>query len=145
MNTIINQLRTPDECLEFAEKHTVLAQEARLRAIELRAAAHDNKDDVEKELWKAIYAYEEVLSKKNNRRTLASRTRQMIARHGILKAAERAVNRKIEAMGYRLLVDLGLKDLTFEAIIVRYPESFDPKIVKLCVERLVELTQSLKN
>ena len=139
MNEIISQLKTPEDCIKFAERSISLAQEAYRRAIELRAAAHLAMNDLEKELWKVIYAYEEVLTKKNKRRTLASRTRQMIIRHGIIGAAERAVNRKIEAMGYKLLVDMGLQDLTFEAVIIRFPKAFAQSIVKLCEERLEEL------
>jgi hypothetical protein len=75
MDEIISKLKTPEECIEFAEKCTNLAQEARLRAIELRALTHGNSSEVETELWKVLYAYEEVLCKKNKRRTLASRTR----------------------------------------------------------------------
>lgn len=139
MDDIISKLRTPEECIQFAKKCTDLAREARRRAIELRALTHGNSSVVETELWKALYAYEEVLSKKNKRRTPASRTRQMISRYGIVGAAERAVNRRIEAMGYKVLVDMGLQDLTFEAVIVRFPEEFSQQIVKLARSRLEEL------
>lgn len=99
MDEAINKLKTPEECIQFANKCTDLAREARRRAIELRALTHTNVSLVETELWKALYAYEEILTKKNQRRTLAGRTRQMITRYGIIGTAERAVNRKIEAMG----------------------------------------------
>jgi len=56
----------------------------------------------------------------------------MVAHYGIIKAAERAVNRPSDALGYRLLVEMGLVDLTFEAVILRYPEAFDANIVELC-------------
>jgi hypothetical protein len=139
MNEIINLLKTPEECTQLAKVFTDLAQKANRRAIELRALSHGNTTEVERTLWEVIYAYEEVLSKKNKRRTPAARTRQMIKRYGILEAAERAVNRKIEAMGYKVLVDMGLRDLTFEAVIVRFPESFSPHIVELSRSRLEEL------
>lgn len=139
MEEIINLLKTPEECIQLAQVFTALAQQATRRAIELRALTHGNETDVEKKLWEVIYAYEEVLTKKNKRRTLASRTRQMIKRYGIIEAAERAVNRKIEASGYKVLVDMGLQDLTFEAVIVTYPESFSPQIVELAKVRLNEL------
>ncbi|MCJ7450069.1 MAG: hypothetical protein MUO72_20540 [Bacteroidales bacterium] len=139
MDEIISKLKTPEECLWFAEICTDLARVARRRAIELRAINIGNKSEVETALWEVIFAYEEVLSKKNGKRTLASRTRQMIKRHGIIGAAERAVNRKIEAMGYKVLVEMGLQDLTFEAIIVRFPKAFSQQIVKLAKLRLDEL------
>ena len=97
MDERIQQLKTPEECIQLEinvrDKNPELAREARRRAVELRAAAHGIKSAVELELLKALYAYEEVLSEKNKRRTRASRTWQMINRHGIIGAAERAVNR----------------------------------------------------
>ncbi|MGA2408015.1 MAG: hypothetical protein ABSF81_14860 [Bacteroidales bacterium] len=139
MDETISKLKTPEECEQFAKKCNELAREAQRRAIELRALTHGNKSIVETELLKALYAYEEVLSKKNKKRTRASRTWQMITRYGIIEAAQRAVNRKIEAMGYKVLVEMGLQDLTFEAVIIRFPESFSQQIVKLARSRLEEL------
>ena len=133
MDDIIQKLTTPEECLQLAinvrDKNPDLAREARRRAIELRAASHGIKTAVKLELLKALYAYEEVLSEKNKRRTRATRTWQMIDRHGIIGAAERAVNRKIEATGYKVLVAMGLHDLTFEAVIVRHPDKFSQEVV----------------
>lgn len=131
MDETIGLLKTPDECIRLAQVFTSLAQQATRRAIELRALTVGTETDVEKKLWEVIYAYEEVLTKKNKRRTLASRTRQMIKRYGIIEAAERAINRKIEASGYKVLVDMGLQDFTFEAVVIAYPESFSPQIVDL--------------
>ena len=145
MDEIIQKLKTPEECMQLAknvrDKYPDLAREARRRAIELRAIAHGNKSAVEIELLKALYAYEEVISEKNKRRTRASRTWQMINRHGIIGAAERAVNRKIEAMGYKVLVEMGMHDLTFEAVIVRYPDAFRQEVVARAKARLEELAK----
>ena len=60
MDDIISKLKTPQECIQFAEKCTNLAHKAYLRAIELRTLTHGEKNEVETELLKAIYAYEEV-------------------------------------------------------------------------------------
>lgn len=143
MDEIIQKLKTPEECMQLAinvrDRNPDLAREARRRAVELRAASHGIKSKVELELLKALYAYEEVLSEKNKRRTRAARTWQMINRHGIIAAAERAVNRKIEATGYKLLVAMGLHDLTFEAVIVRHPDKFSQEVVTRSKERLEEL------
>lgn len=48
----------------------------------------------------------------------------MINRHGIIQAVERAVNRKTEPMGYQALVEMGMADLAFEAIVLRHPDLF---------------------
>jgi hypothetical protein len=139
MDEIIRILKTPEECQQLALIFTDLAHQAQLRAIELRALSHGKKEEVELELLKALYAYEEVLTKKNKRRTHASRTWPMVQRYGIIKAAERAVNRPTDAMGYKVLVDMGMKNLTFESVIVRYPEAFSQEIVRLARKRLEEL------
>ena len=143
MDEIIQKLTTPEECMQLAidvrDRNPDLARKARRRAVELRAASHGIKTSVELELLKALYAYEEVLSEKNKRRTRATRTWQMIDRHGIIGAAERAVNRKIEATGYKVLVAMGLHDLTFEAVIVRHHDKFSQEVVARAKERLGEL------
>jgi len=138
MDDIIHILKTPEECRELEKIFTNLALQARLRAVELSAVNYGYESPVEKELLEALYAYEEVLTKKNNRRTRASRTWPMVHKYGIIKAAERAVNRPTDAMGYKVLVDMGMKDLTFESVISRHPETFSQEIVKLARTRLEE-------
>lgn len=110
-------------------KRQDLASAARNRAIELRAHAHGATSDVERECLEAIYAYEEVLSLKNGKKTPASRTWPMVKRHGILAAVERAVNRSSETIGYTALLDEGLADYAFEAVILRHPAAFSDQAV----------------
>src|SRR4030042_4953987 len=104
MDERVRRLRTPEEGEQFIknvqERYPALAIEARRKAVELRAAAHGAQTAAEREALRAVYAYEEALSAKNGRKTKASRTWQMIKRHGIIKAVERAVNRKHETLGY---------------------------------------------
>jgi hypothetical protein len=92
MDEKVARLKTPEECERFAknvrDKHPALAKEARRRAVELRAAAYGAKSAAELEALQAVYAYEEVLSAKKGKRIYASRTWQMIKRHGILGAVE---------------------------------------------------------
>ena len=79
--------------------------------MEIRAESHGAESDAQHECLQAIYAYEEVLSSKKGRRTRASRTWQMIKRHGILEAAERAVNRDIETSGTLHLSKWGCRNM----------------------------------
>ena len=140
MDDIIQKLKTPEECIQLEknvrERNPDLARRARRRAVELRAISYGTTNEVEIELLKALYAYEEVLSMKNRRKTRASRTWQMVERHGLIHAAERAVDRKIEPTGYTLLAEMDMHDLTFEAIIVRYPDAFNQDVVYRAKERL---------
>ena len=126
---IISKLKTAEECAIFEENVTKrgrpdLAIAARKRAIEIRAATHGATSQAERECIEAVYAYERVLTERNRRTTRASRTWQMIKRHGVLQAVERAVNRPAETAGYRALVDMGLGDYAFEAVVLRHRSLF---------------------
>jgi hypothetical protein len=145
MDEIIGKLKTPSECYQLAknvlQRNPNLAMEARRRAVELKAISKGLSDGVEFELYKAVYAYEEALTEKNKKTTHASRTWQMIERHGIVHAAERAVDRKLDTPGYKLLIEMGMPDLTFESVIVRYPDAFNEEAVSRSRERLKQLSE----
>lgn len=140
MDERVRKLATPEKCEIFAKNCAArgredLARQARARAVQLRAEAHGAETEAEREALAAIYAYEEALSKKNGKRTRASRTWQMIRRHGILAAIERAVNRRAEAQGYTALVEMGLEEYSFESVILRHPGLFSEEAVKTATER----------
>lgn len=139
---LIAKLKTPDDCerlIKNVEKTDPdLVRLARRRAVELRAEAHGAGTAAEREALQAVYAYEEALSKKNGRRTRASRTWQMIDRWGILHAVERAVNRSQETAGYRALVELDMQDFAFETVVVRYPDLFSAEAVARSKARMAE-------
>jgi|WetSurMetagenome_2_1015567.scaffolds.fasta_scaffold00065_11 hypothetical protein len=139
MESFISFLKTPDECDKMVVLFEELAKIARLRSVELRAEKKGFNNEVEFELLKVLYAYEDILRIKNNRKTSASRTWQMIRRDGIITAAEKAVNRETDAMGYKILADRGIRDLTFEAVILKYPKYFSKEAVIKSRTRLEEL------
>jgi hypothetical protein len=68
----------------------------------------------------------------------ASRTWQMIERHGVIGTVERAVNRPTETSGYRALVEMGLEEYAFEAVILRHPRLFSAEVVERSRQRLSE-------
>ena len=67
----------------------------------------------------------------------------MIKKHGILPAVERAVNRPAETSGYRVLLEMGLEDYAFEAVILRHPNSFSSETVEHARMRVKDRIQSL--
>lgn len=143
MDPRVARLKTPQDCETFAKNARdrslpQLAEEARQRAVQLRAESHGAKTDVERECLEAVYAYEEVLSAQRGKRQRASRTWPMIAQHGILPAVERIVLKRAESVGYTALAQMGLKEFAFEAVILRHPESFSPEAVARSRERLAE-------
>ncbi len=143
MDERVKRIITPEGCERF-RKNAIergrqdLADEALLHAVNLRAADYGASSEVERECLKAVYAYEEVLTKKNGKRTKASRTWQMIKRHGILASVERAVDRKLETAGYKALAEMGLQEYAFEAVILRHPDMFSKAAVERSEERMEE-------
>ena len=143
MDPRVAKLKTPQECETFAKNARErgaphLAEEARQRAVQLRAESHGAKTEVERECLEAVYAYEEVLSAQRGKRQRASRTWPMIQEHGILPAVERIVLKRTESVGYTALAEMGLKEFAFEAVILRHPENFSPEAVAPSRERLSE-------
>jgi hypothetical protein len=143
MDARIARLKTPEDCEQFAVNCEArgareLAHAARRRAIELRSEKHNAKSDVEREALQAIYAYEELLTAKNGKKTHASRTWPMIERHGIIGTIERAVNRPDGTMGHALLVEMGYGDLAFEAVVLRHPQHFSAETVNRARQRMAE-------
>lgn len=143
MDVRVSALTTPEDCEAFARNcaergRLDLAQQARARAVELRALTHGATTDAEREALAAVYAYEEILSQRRGKKTRASRTWQMIKRHGVLQAVERAVNRPEETAAYTALVEMGLQDYAFEAIVVKYPALFSAEAVTRCKARIAQ-------
>jgi hypothetical protein len=141
MDERVQRIKTAELCEIFAGNakkrgRPDLAQEAKVRAVELKAAEYGAKSEAETEAIQAVYAYEEVLSKKNGKRTRASRTWQMIKRRGIIESVERAVNRESVTQGYTLLAEMGLEDFAFEAVILRHPELFSDEAIAKSRQRL---------
>jgi hypothetical protein len=152
MDERVARLRTAEDCGQFAKNalernRPDLAEEARKRAVELRAEAYGAKTQVERECLEAIYAYEQVLTAKKRRKVRASTTWQAINRHGVLRAIERAVIRGAEVPHHTALLEMGLQDHAFEAVVVRHPELFSAQTVRRSRKRVGEwkrIPQSLK-
>ncbi|MBI3045018.1 MAG: hypothetical protein HYY78_19555 [Betaproteobacteria bacterium] len=152
MDERVARLKTAEDCEQFAKNalernRPDLANEARKRAVELRAEACSASTQVEQECLAAVYAYEEVLTAKKHHRARASTTWQAINRHGLLHAVERAVNRGAELPHHPALLEMGLQDHAFEAVVVRHPELFSAQTVQRSRRRVDEwkrIPQSLR-
>jgi hypothetical protein len=143
MDYRVERLRTPAECEIFAKnatdrQHPELAEEARRKALNLQAAEHETTSPVESEAFAAVYAYELHLTRKNGRKTRATKTWAIVKSHGIIEAIQRAVSRTPDPAVVVALRELGLNDLTFEAVVVRHQAAFDAATVELSKTRLAE-------
>jgi len=146
MDERISKLETPEECEQFAinvqDRQPERAKAARRRAVELRAAKHGAKTDVERDAFKAVCAYEYALIKKSGKTARASRTWPMIKRHGIIPTVEKIVRRKNVTSGYKVLLEMGMPDFAFEAVVCRHRSVFSAEAVKCAEKRLKELEDS---
>ena len=115
-----------------------LAEQARKRAVQIRAELYGTDSEVERECVQAVYAYEEILSAKNGRRQPANRTWQMIKRHGIIPAVERVVTKREIAIGFTALAEMDLMEYAFEAVVLRHPSSFTAEAVSMSKKRIEE-------
>jgi hypothetical protein len=144
MDDRVRTLKTPAECETFeanakALGRNDLAVQARQRRVELRADVYGAKTEAERECVQAIYAYEEILFRKHGKRVSATRTWQMIDRHGIIGAVERAVDRPDGTAGFAALKEIGLDNFAFEAVVMRYPDLFSERAVTRSRERMASL------
>ena len=147
MDDRVKKLKTPAECERFEANAKALGRDdlvvqARQRRVELRADAYGSKTEAERACVQAVYAYEETLAEKKGKRTRATRTWQMIERHGIIGAVERAVDRPDGTAGFTALKEVGLDNFAFEAVVLRYPDLFSESAVTRSRERMLALAAS---
>ena len=143
MDPRVGGLKTFEECESFARNAIErslpdLATQAHKRGIELLAESHGAQTAVERDCLAAVYAYEAVLTKKHGRKTRAGRTWPMIESLGIIPAVERIVDRPAETDAYFALLNMGLKDYLFEAVILRHTEHFSARAIERSRSRLAE-------
>lgn len=146
MNETIAKFTTPEQCEQYAlnveeRGKPELAKEARRRAVELQAAAYGATSRVELEALEAVYAYQKAQTRLKGKKFYAARTWPMIRERGVIAAVERIVTREEPAEGYRVLVDMGMADKAFEAVVLRHPEAFSAEAVVASQKRLEQLKQ----
>lgn len=141
MDERVTRCETPEACEQFAinvkNRLPELALAARRRAVELRAQRHDATSPAEKEAIRAVYAYEQGLRIKHGGKNIrANRTWKMINQRGIIHAVEKVVSRDGDATGYTTLVEMGMSDFAFEAVVCRHPKEFSTEAVQRSQARL---------
>lgn len=142
MDYRVERLRTPAECESFAKNalarhHPELALQARRKAIDLQVSTHETGSAVEAEGLAAVYAYEALLTRRKGKKTRATATWQAVKRYGIIEAVQRALkNPPPDEPGAVTLRDIGLEDLTFEALVIRHEASFSAAAIEVSKARL---------
>lgn len=134
----VARLKTVADCDQFAknvaDSHPELVVQARRRAIELGAQTlrkeFEAKTEVEHAALSSLAAYEDQLCRKNGKKQRAVRLRKIISDRGLLKAISESVSKKSERPGFTTMVEAGLIDLTFEAVVLKFPNDFSDEAVK---------------
>lgn len=85
------------------------------------------------DFWESINALEFFRSRP------LSRTRQKIARVEIIQTMKDLVMSKKPGAGFNMLIELGMPELTAEAVVLRHPRTFDKEVRSAARDRLVSV------
>lgn len=88
------------------------------------------------DVWRTIYAFEELLKEERRRTVRLSRTRQKIQRDGEVKTAIDLTLKADPSDGFHMLKDRGMLELSFEALVVARAEHFPNNVVDAAHARL---------
>lgn len=137
----------PNNLDDLDEVRRLMASAERLKAQDLitacihRIAELEGRrfaDPLERRFWEIISVFEEMLTRKNGRKTRASRTREKVKRVGVVKTLDDIAASARPTDGFRSLVDAGLSEYLFEYLVLQYPDRFQPRAVTRAMERLAE-------
>jgi len=88
------------------------------------------------DVWRTIYAFEELLKEERGKTVRLTRTRQKIQRDGEIKTATDLTLKKTPSDGFRMLKERGMLELSFEALVVARAEHFPGNVVDAARSRL---------
>ena len=137
----VNKIDTPEKCDIYAtncgkkERHD-LARLAKKRKVKLRAELYGAETEVEIQCAQAIFAYEEVRSELNGKKTIATRTWRMVNKYGLIGTVEKVITDRKETQGYSTLNELGLIEFSFESVVLNHPDVFSAEAVDVATQRL---------
>jgi hypothetical protein len=130
-----DQLRTLRDNAMRLDRHDVVVQGIE-RLAELQAGTAASP--VEMECWKAFAAAEEQATVKNGRTTRLSRTRQKIDRVGVVETMADLAGSPVLHQGFELLQSAGQLHLSFEYVVLKYPDIFSPAVRETARRKLIE-------
>ena len=103
----------------------------------IAVAPAEKPGTLEYDFWQTIHAFELVLTEERGKTTRLSRTRQKVARSGVVATLEAWAQGK-ETEGFKMLMERGMPELAGEAIILRHPSCFSAETQAAAKEQLVK-------
>jgi hypothetical protein len=105
-----------------------LVRKCKQRIFEL--AGGDGNSEIEKRLFQALAAYEEILLEKHGKAVKANYTKRKIRDKGVIKTlTDWALDTKVTP-GFEALVSQGLEDFTGEKILIDFADEFPDEVVE---------------
>jgi len=93
-------------------------------------AGGDGNSEIEKRLFQALAAYEEILLEKHGKAVKATYTKRKIKDKGVIKTlSDWALDTKVTP-GFEALVSQGLEDFTGEKIVIDFADEFPAEVVE---------------
>lgn len=136
------KLKTQLDALQFMKNarrlgRTDLYDAAFRRYCDLGGIEHSEK--LLADVWKAISAFEIIMTERNNKTTRASRTRQKLKKDGAKKLVADLAMRAEPSDGFNTLVENGMADLTFEHVAIRHADEFEEGVIAAAKKRLASV------
>ena len=135
----VGRCENPDELESLIRNATKLgnalvAEAAFRKRISLVPA--ERPGSVEHDFWQMVQAFEYALSEERGKNTRLSRTRQKVAKAGVVQTLSDWAAGSQETKGFRMLLERGMPEFTGEAITLRHPEHFEPPVLEAAQQRL---------
>jgi hypothetical protein len=106
---------------------------------EMSAAKHESGAAVDRALWTALHAYEYLKGQEKGKTSRATYLRRKISQTDIVTAVSGSVLKGGKTTGLQALREMGRLDASFEAVVVKYADSFAPEVVAAAKRTLAEL------
>lgn len=111
-----------------------VAEAAFRKRISLVPAA--SPGSVDHDFWQMVQAFEYSLSEERGKTTRLFRTRQKVAKAGVVQTLRDWAAGSQETSGFRMLLERGMPEFTGEAITLRHPDLFEPAVLEAAQQRL---------
>jgi hypothetical protein len=96
-------------------------------------------DQLDRDFYEMLAAYEELLAAKHGKRIGANRTRRKLKNKGVVQCLEDWATSTQFTQGFDMLVENGLPELTGEALVLKHSSRFSEKAVAAARKRLAAL------